>query len=53
MNDHRGADAVVVAQAVRMKRIRQDARRTISVNLAETIELSHQLIRMAGSARKP
>jgi hypothetical protein len=42
----------VVAEAVRVQRLRQDARRPISVNLAETIALSHKLMRFAGTARR-
>jgi len=40
-----------VAEAVRNKRLREDARRPISVNLAETIALSHALIEIAAAAR--
>lgn len=40
------------AEAVRVQRLREDARRPISVNLAETIALSHALIKMAGAARR-
>jgi hypothetical protein len=40
------------AEAVRLQRIREDARRPHSVNLAETIALSHKLMKVAGSARK-
>jgi hypothetical protein len=40
------------AEAVRVQRLREDARRPISVNLAETIALSHKLMRFAGAARK-
>jgi hypothetical protein len=40
------------AEAVRVRRLREDARRPISVNLAETIALSHALIKMAGAARR-
>jgi hypothetical protein len=39
-------------EAVRVKRLREDAQRPISVNLAETIALSHALIKMAGAARR-
>ena len=38
-------------EAVRIERLRQDARRPLSVNLAETIALSHKLMRFAGAAR--
>lgn len=40
------------AEAVRVQRLREDAKRPISVNLEETIALSHKLMRFAGSARK-
>lgn len=39
-------------EAVRVMRLREDAQRPISVNLAETIALSHELIKMAGTARR-
>jgi hypothetical protein len=44
--------AAVAAEAVRVRRLREDARRPISVNLAETIALSHELIKMAGAAKR-
>lgn len=37
-------------EAIRRQRIRADAARPISVNLAETIALSHTLIRIARSS---
>jgi hypothetical protein len=40
------------AEAVRVQRLREDARRPISVNLAEGIALSHMLMRFTGAARK-
>lgn len=40
------------AEAVRVQRLREDAKRPISVNLAEGIALSHKLMRFAGTARK-
>jgi hypothetical protein len=40
------------AEAVRVRRLREDAQRPISVNLAETIALSHKLMRFAGAARR-
>lgn len=40
------------AEAVRIKRLREDAKRPMSVNLAETIALSHMLMRFAGAARR-
>jgi hypothetical protein len=39
------------AEAVRVRRLREDARRPIGVNLAEGIALSHKLMRFAGTAR--
>jgi hypothetical protein len=45
-------DAAVEAEAVRIRRLREDARRPISVNLAETIALSHALLKMADAARR-
>jgi hypothetical protein len=39
-------------EAVRLMRLREDARRPISVNLAEGIALSHMLMRFTGAARK-
>lgn len=39
------------AEAVRVRRLREDGKRPISVNLAETIALSHKMMRFAGSAR--
>ncbi|HEX6229977.1 MAG TPA: hypothetical protein VFZ41_11015 [Solirubrobacterales bacterium] len=40
------------AEAVRVRRLREDARRPLSVNLAETIALSHELINVAGAAKR-
>lgn len=45
-------DAAAKAEAVRVQRLRVDAQRPISVNLAEGIALSHKLMRFAGSARQ-
>jgi hypothetical protein len=39
------------AEAERIRRLREDARRPMSVNLAEGIALSHKLMRFTGSAR--
>lgn len=44
-------DAEAEAEAVRLSRLREDARRPMSVNLAEGIALSHKLMRFVGSAR--
>jgi hypothetical protein len=40
------------AEAVRVRRLREDARRPINVNLAEGIAVSHKLMRFTGAARK-
>lgn len=40
------------AEAVRLKRLREDAQRPLSVNLAEGIALSHKLMRFTGIARR-
>jgi len=45
-------NAAEEAEAVRINRLREDARRPISVNLAETIALSHALLKMADAARR-
>jgi hypothetical protein len=37
-------------EAVRVRRLREDARRPLSVNLAEGIALSHKLMRFTGAA---
>lgn len=39
------------AEVVRLNRLREDAQRPMSVNLAEGIALSHKLMRFVGSAR--
>jgi hypothetical protein len=44
--------AEAAAEAVRVKRLREDAKRPMSVNLAEGIALSHKLMRFAGAARR-
>lgn len=45
-------DAAAQAEAVRRRRLREDAQRPMSVNLAEGIALSHQLLRFVGAARR-
>jgi hypothetical protein len=45
-------NAAAEAEAVRLHRLREDAQRPISVNLAETIALSHALLKMADAARR-
>jgi hypothetical protein len=42
-----------MAEAVRIRRLREDAGRPLSVNLAEGIALSHKLMRFTGAARRP
>jgi len=44
--------AAANAEAVRVQRLREDARRSLSVNLAEGIALSHKLMQFTGAARK-
>ena len=46
------ADAAVAVEAVRVQRLRSDAQRSMSVNLAETIALSHALLKMADAAQR-
>jgi hypothetical protein len=47
------ADAGVrEAEAVRIERLREDARRPMSVNLAEAITLSHKLLKLADAPRR-
>lgn len=45
-------DAAAEAEAVRVNRLREDGRRPMSVNLAETIALSHALLKMADAAQR-
>lgn len=45
-------DAAAEAEEVRLNRLREDARRPLSVNLAETIALSHALLKMAAPAQR-
>lgn len=47
-----GLSSSATSEAIRVRRLREDARRPISVNLAETIALSHALIQIAGAARR-
>jgi hypothetical protein len=48
---HKSA-APAKAEAVRAQGLREDAQRSLSVNLAEGIALSHKLMRFTGAARK-
>jgi hypothetical protein len=45
-------DAAAQAEAVRRQRLRADAQRPMSVNLAEGIALSHQLMQFVGAAHR-
>jgi hypothetical protein len=45
------SSAAAANEAARRRRLREDARRPLSVNLAEGIALSHKLMRFAGTAR--
>lgn len=51
-NADEARDAAAEAEAVRLSRLRKDAQRPMSVNLAETIALSHALLKMADAARR-
>ena len=51
-NAPQNASAAAANEAERIRRIQEDARRPISVNLAEGIALSHKLMRFTGSALK-
>lgn len=48
--DKDASGSAAAAEAVRIRKLREDARRPISVNLAEGIALSHKLMRFTGSA---
>lgn len=50
--DKVASSAAAYAEAERVRRLREDARRPISVNLAEGIALSHKLMRFTGAARR-
>jgi hypothetical protein len=40
------------AESIRIQRLREDAQRSLSVNLSEGIALSHKLLRFTGVALK-
>jgi hypothetical protein len=44
-------DPAAIAEAIRVQRLRDDARRPMSINLAEGIALSHKLMQFVGTAR--
>ena len=46
------ASPASTAEAVRIQRLKEDARRPLSVNLAEGIALSHKLIRFSNTLQK-
>jgi hypothetical protein len=50
--DQPASSAAARAEAVRVQRLREDAQRPISVNLAEGIALSHKLMRFTGTAHR-
>ncbi|HEV7769783.1 MAG TPA: hypothetical protein VGO66_03875 [Solirubrobacterales bacterium] len=54
MNQNRKPDSGPAAEAasVRRRRLREDARRPIAINLVETISLSHALIKTADAAKR-
>jgi hypothetical protein len=51
-NQEKRASAAANAETVRIQRLREDAQRPISVNLAEGIALSRKLMRFTGAARR-
>ncbi len=46
------SSAAADAEAARVQRLREDAQRPLSVNLAEGIALSHKLLQFTGAALK-
>ncbi len=54
MEGHGKAESSPAAKAegIRRQRLREDAQRPLSVNLAEGIALSHKLMRFTGAARQ-
>jgi hypothetical protein len=50
-SSHATDRAAAANEATRLRRLREDARRPISVNLAETIALSHELIALAATTK--
>lgn len=50
--ENAGSSSAANAEAVRVQRLREDAQRPMSVNLAEGIALSHKLMRFTGAARQ-
>jgi hypothetical protein len=50
--NERRSSAKPPTDPVRARRLRKDAARPMSTNLAEGIALSHKLLRFAGAARR-
>ena len=51
--DHKpGKSAAARMEAMRVQRLKEDAQRPLSVNLAEGIALSHKMLRFTGAALK-
>lgn len=48
----KSSPAATEAEALRVQRLREDAQRSLSVNLSEGIALSHKLLRFTGAALK-
>lgn len=46
------SSAAANAEALRIRTLREDAQRPLSVNLSEGIALSHKLLRFTGAALK-
>lgn len=46
------ASSAAASEAMRVQRLREDAQRPLSVNLAEGIALSHKLIRFSNTLQK-
>jgi hypothetical protein len=52
MNARARSSSAAANEAARVRRLREDAGRPLSVNLAETIALSHRVIKMAEAAKQ-
>jgi hypothetical protein len=50
--DKSAASTAAKAEEIRVQRLREDAQRSPSTNLAEGIALSHKLMQFTGAARK-
>jgi hypothetical protein len=48
----KASSPAAAVEALRVQRLREDAQRPLSVNLAEGIALSHKLLRFTGAALK-